>query len=49
MTWGDENAPRARIDEHLAAGATRVRLKALVPDGSTNMRILELLAPVENS
>lgn len=43
--WGDETALRARIDEHLQAGATQVCIKALGPDGSTDMRIFERLAP----
>jgi probable F420-dependent oxidoreductase len=45
VAWGDENALRARIDAHLNAGASQVCIKALAPDGSTDMRILERLAP----
>ena len=43
--WGDEDALRGRIDAHLKAGATQVCIKALAPDGSTDMRLLERLAP----
>ena len=43
--WGDEAALRKRIDEHLSAGATQVCIKALAPDGGTDMRLLKLLAP----
>ena len=42
--WGDAAALRARIVEHLDAGATQVCIKALASDGSTDMRIFELLA-----
>ena len=45
VAWGDENALRARIDAHLDAGASQVCIKPLASDGSTDMRILELLAP----
>lgn len=45
VAWGDEDALRARIDAHLNAGATQVCIKALAPDGSTDMRILNRLAP----
>lgn len=45
VAWGDEDDLRARIDAHLEAGATQVCIKALAPDGSTDMRILERLAP----
>lgn len=45
VAWGDESSLRARIDAHLEAGATQVCIKALASDGSTDMRILELLAP----
>ncbi|WP_340268595.1 TIGR03620 family F420-dependent LLM class oxidoreductase [Sphingobium mellinum] len=43
--WGGEAALRKRIDEHLSAGASQVCIKAVAPDGSTDMRLLELLAP----
>lgn len=43
--WGDEAALRKRIEEHLSAGATQVCIKAVAPDGGTDMRLLELLAP----
>ncbi|MEJ7926723.1 TIGR03620 family F420-dependent LLM class oxidoreductase [Sphingobium sp. AN641] len=46
VAWGDEAALRKRIDEHLSAGATQVCIKPLAPGGgSTDMRIVELLAP----
>jgi probable F420-dependent oxidoreductase len=45
VAWGDKNALRARINDHLNAGASQVCIKPLAPDGSTDMRILELLAP----
>jgi probable F420-dependent oxidoreductase len=43
--WGDEEALRMRIDEHLQAGASQVCIKAIAADGGTDMRILERLAP----
>lgn len=45
IAWGDENALRKRIDEHLDAGADHVCIKPVGPDNSTDMRIVELLAP----
>lgn len=45
VAWGDESALRARIDAHLDAGASQVCIKPLASGGSTDMRILELLAP----
>lgn len=44
--WGDEAALRKRIDQHLSAGATQVCIKSIAPGGATDMRIIELLAPV---
>lgn len=43
--WGDENALRKRIQEHFDAGADHVCFKPVGPDKSTDMRIIELLAP----
>lgn len=43
--WGDESALRKRIQEHLDAGADHVCFKPVGPDNSTDMRIIELLAP----
>lgn len=43
--WGDESALRKRIQAHLDAGADHVCIKAVAPDRSTDMRIIELLAP----
>lgn len=43
--WGDENALRKRIQEHLDAGADHVCFKPVAPDRSTDMRIIELLSP----
>ncbi len=45
VAWGDEGALRKRIDEHLDAGASHVCIKCLSPNGSTDMRVIELLAP----
>ena len=45
VAWGDEAALRKRIEEHLSAGASQVCIKAVAPDGGTDMRLLELLAP----
>lgn len=45
VAWGDETALRKRIQEHWDAGADHVCLKPVGPDNSTDMRIVELLAP----
>lgn len=45
VAWGDEKALRKRIQEHLDAGADHVCFKPVGPDNSTDMRIVELLAP----
>lgn len=47
VAWGDEAALIARVEEHLAAGATHVCIQALDPDHATrpNLALLELLAP----
>lgn len=47
VAWGGEDALRARIDAHFAAGATHVCIQPLHPDGLPlpDERVLELLAP----
>jgi probable F420-dependent oxidoreductase len=45
VAWGDNAALRSRINDHLAAGASHVCIKALAPDCSTDMRVFECLAP----
>jgi probable F420-dependent oxidoreductase len=45
IVWGDETAIRARIDEHLQAGADHVCVQALGPDGNPDPHLLGLLAP----
>ena len=45
VAWGDKAALQKRVDEHLEAGASHVCIKALAPDCSTDMRVLECLAP----
>ncbi len=45
MAWGDEGAIRARLEEHWQAGADHVCVQAIGADGSTDERLLELLAP----
>jgi probable F420-dependent oxidoreductase len=40
VAWGDESAVRARIDEHVAAGADHVALQALGPDPVNQLRRL---------
>ncbi len=45
IAWGDESALRKRIQAHLDAGADHVCFKPVAPDRSTDMRIVELLAP----
>lgn len=45
VAWGDKAALQKRIDDHLEAGASHVCVKALAPDCSTDMRVLECLAP----
>ncbi len=45
IVWGDERAIRARIEEHWQAGADHVCVQAIGAAGSTDERLLELLAP----
>jgi probable F420-dependent oxidoreductase len=48
IVWGDETAIRARIREHLDAGADHVCIQSIHPDGSRQIvdeRIFALLAP----
>ncbi|MGI9592721.1 MAG: TIGR03620 family F420-dependent LLM class oxidoreductase [Myxococcota bacterium] len=47
VCWGDEDALRARIQEHRDAGADHVCIQPLRPDGAPgpDERALELLAP----
>ncbi|MGA2128613.1 MAG: TIGR03620 family F420-dependent LLM class oxidoreductase [Xanthobacteraceae bacterium] len=48
IVWGDEKAIRARIREHLDAGADHVCIQSIHPDGSRQTldeRIFGLLAP----
>lgn len=48
VAWGDADAVRARIDEHLDAGADHVCLQILAPDapmGAVDSDALEALAP----
>jgi probable F420-dependent oxidoreductase len=47
VAWGDASAIRARIDEHLAAGADQVCIQALDPEGGelADWKALERLAP----
>jgi probable F420-dependent oxidoreductase len=47
VAWGDEQAIRARIDAHFAAGADHVCIQPLRPDGERgpDLRLLEDLAP----
>jgi probable F420-dependent oxidoreductase len=48
IVWGDETAIRARIREHLDAGADHVCIQSIHPDGSRqnlDERVLALLAP----
>jgi probable F420-dependent oxidoreductase len=47
VAWGNEEALRRRVQEHLDAGATQVCIQALGPPGATgpDERALEALAP----
>ena len=45
IAWGDESAIRARIEEHWQAGADHVCVQAIGAAGSTDERLLDLLAP----
>lgn len=46
VAWGDEEAIRARVDEHRAAGADHVAVQALAPDARGAVAQLRALAPV---
>ena len=45
VAWGNVDAIKARVDEHLAAGADHVCIQALEAAGGIAMRTLEELAP----
>jgi len=45
IAWGDEEAIRARIEEHWQAGADHVCVQAIGPAGLPDERLLGLLAP----
>lgn len=47
VAWGDEDALRRRVEEHLDAGATHVCIQPLLPSGSRlpSDRLLEALSP----
>ena len=45
IAWGDENAIRARIEEHWQAGADHVCVQAIRAAGLPDERLLGLLAP----
>ena len=45
IAWGDESAIRARLEEHWEAGADHVCVQAIGAAGSTDERLLGLLAP----
>lgn len=45
VAWGDAAAIRARVKEHLDAGATHVSVQALAPAGASPLPILRELAP----
>lgn len=45
IAWGDEDALRARIKDHLDAGATHVCFNPVSATNGVDMRALELLAP----
>ncbi|MBM3594759.1 MAG: hypothetical protein FJX31_02950 [Alphaproteobacteria bacterium] len=49
LTWGDVEAIRRRIDEHLSAGADQVAIKEVPkaggPTSAQDEGVLELLAP----
>lgn len=43
--WGDEQALRRRVQDHLDAGATQVCIQPLSDAGGIDMNVVELLAP----
>jgi probable F420-dependent oxidoreductase len=45
IVWGDEKTVRARIQEHLQAGADHVCVQAIGPTALPDDHLLELLAP----
>jgi probable F420-dependent oxidoreductase len=45
IAWGDEKTVRARIQEHLQAGADHVCVQAIGPTALPDDHLLELLAP----
>ena len=47
VAWGDEKTIRARLQEHIDAGATHVCIQPVNPDGSDapDWKALEALAP----
>lgn len=45
VAWGDEDAIRARVEAHLAAGADHVCLQPLAPRGQIDLEPLRVLAP----
>jgi probable F420-dependent oxidoreductase len=51
VAWGDENAIRARIQQHWDAGADHVCIQPIGPQGSRQVdeRVLNLLAPARRS
>jgi probable F420-dependent oxidoreductase len=52
VAWGDEDAIRARIQQHWAAGADHVCIQPISPQGSpetTGELVLDLLAPARRS
>jgi probable F420-dependent oxidoreductase len=52
VAWGDEDAIRARIQQHWEAGADHVCIQPISPQGSrerTDDRVLDLLAPSRRS
>jgi probable F420-dependent oxidoreductase len=51
VAWGDEEALRRRVREHLDAGATQVCIQPLSPPGTRgpDLRAFEALAPVQGA
>jgi len=51
LAWGDEQAIRTRINEHLAAGANQVAIQVMPQEGGSltprDEEILELLSPLK--
>ena len=47
VAWGNEEALRRRVQEHLDAGATQVCIQPLSPPGTRgpDERVFEILAP----